>query len=60
MDKGKINIAIEKLCGLNRKEWKKVRMVVDNYFRLKTDNIADKVELTNDDVLKDSKKDFSL
>lgn len=60
MDKDKINSAIENLCGLNQKEWDKVRMIVSNYFRLKTNSIADKIELTCDTTLEDSKKDFSL
>ena len=48
MDKEKINAAISSMQGLNQKEWCKVKMIVEHYFRIETTKIADKLELTDD------------
>ena len=60
MDKEKINAAISSMQGLNQKEWSKVRMIVDHYFRIETTKIADKLELADDGNLKKVKNEFSL
>ena len=59
MDKIKIDEAIENLCGLNNLEWHKVRRIVDGYFESKTQKIADKLEFTDDEDLKNVMKIFN-
>ena len=60
MDKTRINAAINSLETLNRKEWDKVKLVIDHYFRIEAKEIADKITLIDDEKKKKIKNEFSL
>lgn len=60
MDKEKMNNAINNMKGLNQKEWDKVKLVIDHYFRIETKIIADKLELTDNENFENAKNEFSL